>query len=142
MSKAKFSDIDSSVSDMVTRIQNAYADRFIHINRSDIFLIYKDCEKNAFAAKTNVTNGLYRALTKKKIIIQIWKQGWHLEKEVDRALIVFRELSRIDLNDKDKSEYKLIRPDLTDFKFLLQKIGLNHENKDTFFSKVLTPVAK
>jgi hypothetical protein len=141
MAKTKYSDVDSSVSDMVIRVMNAWPDRFIHINRPDLHLIFKDAPKSIWGAKTNVTNGLYRALTKKKLIIQIWKQGWALDKEVDRALIIFRELSRIDLNDKDKSEYRLIKPDLNDFKFLLEKIGLNHENKDAFFSKILS-VAK
>jgi hypothetical protein len=129
-------DADSSVSDFVTIIQNVFPDKFLHINRNDISLIFKDAPKSPWAIRTNVTNGLYRALLKKKIIIQIWKQDWALTKEVDRALLIFRELSKIDLNDKDKSEYKLIKPDLTDFKSILNKIGLNHEHKEEYFKKV------
>jgi len=135
--KAKFLDADNTVNDMVTRVMSAYPDRFIHINRQDLLLLFKDAPKNPWSAKTNVTNGLYRTLTKKKIIIQIHKQVWTADSEVDKALLIFRELSRIDLNDKDKSEYKLIAPTLVDFKFILEKIGLNHEHKEEFFAKVL-----
>lgn len=138
MAKAKFVEVSDEVSAMVSKIQNVFFERFSHVNRTDVYLIFKDAAKNSFAARTNVTNGLYRALTKKKIIIQIWKQNWELNKEVDNALLIFRELSRIAKDDHD--EYKLIRPDLTDFKFLLEKIGLNHEHKDEFFSKVIPPV--
>lgn len=138
--KAKYLDVTSDVTTMVDALFNKFPDRFIHIGRKDLCLIFKDADKSQWQAKTNVTNGLYRSLTGKKIIIQIHKQAWVLDKPVDRALLIFRELSRIDLNQKDKSEYKLIKPDLTDFKFLLNKIGLNHEHKDEFFSKVLNPV--
>jgi hypothetical protein len=138
--KAKYSDVTADVTTLVDTIMNKWPDRFIHISRKDLCLIFKDADKSQWQAKTNVTNGLYRTLTGKKIIIQIHKQSWVLDKPVDRALLLFRELSRIDLNQKDKSEYKLLKPDLTDFKFLLNKIGLNHEHKDEFFSKVLAPV--
>jgi hypothetical protein len=136
MAKAKFVPADQSVEDMVSRVITAWPDRFIHLNRKDICLIFKDAPKNAFKAKTNITNGVYRALTNKKIIIQIHKQEWALMKETDRALLIYRELYRVDLNAKDKSEYKLIHEDVKDFKKILEKTGLNNETAEMFLSKV------
>ncbi len=138
MAKAKFVPADSSVEDMVTRVINAWPDRFMHLNRKDICLIFKDADKNAFKAKTNITNGVYRALTNKKIVIQIHKQEWTLMNETERALLIYRELYRVDLNAKDKTEYKLVREDVKDFKKILEKIGLNNETAETFLSKVVT----
>lgn len=136
MSKAKFVDADTSVTDLARKIQNTFPDRFIHIKPADIYFVFKDAPKNAFKVKTNITNGLYRALTGRKIIIQIWKQEWTLLSETDRALLLYRELYRIDLNQKDKTEYKLIKEDVKDFSKILEKIGLHNETADQFLSKV------
>ena len=102
MAKGKYLDVTADVTTMVDALFNKFPDRFIHINRKDLCLIFLDRDKNSWEAKTNVTNGLYRTLTGKKIIIQIHKQAWTLNKPVDKALLLFRELSRIDLNQKDK----------------------------------------
>jgi hypothetical protein len=139
MAKTRYETVANDVNQMVEKLINIFPERFMHIKlREDVCLMFKDSPKSSWNAKTNVTNGLYRTLTGKKLIIQIWKGAWELDKPVDRALTLFRELSRIDLNEKNKVEYKLIKPDLNDFKFILEKIGLNHEKKDEFFKKVTT----
>ena len=51
-------------------------------------------------------------------------------------MTLYRELYRIDLNEKTK-DYKLIKPDLTDFVKILDKVGLHKETVDVFFAKVL-----
>lgn len=136
MSKAKFVDADASVTDLARKIQNTFPDRFIHIKPNDVYYVFKDAPKNVFKIKTNVTNGLYRALTGKKIIIQIHKQEWTLLNDTERALLIYRELYRIDLNQKDKTEYKLIKEDIKDFSKILEKIGLHNETADQFLSTV------
>jgi hypothetical protein len=135
--KAKFLEADSSVKVLAHKIKTVFSDRFIHIKPEDIYFVFKDADKNSWKAKTNVTNGLYRALTGKKIIIQIHKQAWNLMKDTEKALLLYRELYRIDINSKDKSEYKLIREDVKDFSKILEKIGLHNETAEVFLNKVL-----
>ena len=139
--KAKYYEADTSVIELGRKIQNVFFDRFCHIKPNDIYYVFKDAAKNSFKAKTNITNGLYRSLTNKKIIIQIHKQEWELLKETDRALLIYRELYRIDKNQNDPSEYKLTREDVKDFKKILEKVGLHNETAESFLSKVVNPVA-
>ena len=135
MAKTKFLEADNSVHDVVTKLMNTFPDRFLHINRNDLLLVMKDAPKSTYKAKTKILNGFYRMLTKKKIVIELWKQGWELDKAAERALTLYRELYRVDINDTTK-DYKLTKPDLTDFTKILEKVGLHGETTDQFFSKV------
>lgn len=141
--KAKYEDADNSVADMVNKVMNAFPDRFLHINRNDLYLVFKDAEKSSWKAKTRLLNGFYRMLTKKKIVIEIHKQEWVLlkDRESERALVLYRELYRVDKNEKT-NDYKLVKPDLQDFTKILEKIGLHNETVDQFFSKVVPVAAK
>jgi hypothetical protein len=136
MAKTKYVEAVPGVETLVTKIMETWPDRFAHIGRTDILLVMKDSPKSTYKARTRLLNGFYRMLTKKKIIIELWKQGWDLDKSVDRALTIYRELWRVDLRETT-GEYKLIRPDLTDFTKILEKTGLHGETAEEFFNKVV-----
>jgi hypothetical protein len=136
MAKTKYEPAGASVEEMVTKIMSSFPDRFIHIQRNDLLIVMRDSPKCSYNAKTKIMNGFYRMLTKKKIVIELWKQGWELDKPAEKLLTLYRELYRIDLNEKTK-DYKLVKPDLTDFTKILEKVGLHRETVDAFFSKVL-----
>jgi c-di-GMP-related signal transduction protein len=136
MAKTKYEPAGASVEEMVTKIMSSFPDRFIHIQRNDLLIVLRDSPKCSYGAKTKILNGFYRMLTKKKIVIELWKQGWELDKPAERLLTLYRELYRVDLNEKTK-DYKLIKPDLTDFVKILDKVGLHKETVDVFFAKVL-----
>ena len=136
MSKTKYIDSTPAMEDMVTKIMETWFDRFSHIVRTDILIVVKDSAKSPYKARTRLLNGFYRMLTKKKIIIELHKGSWDLDKPVDRALTLYRELFRIDLRESTK-DYKLTRPDLTDFTKILDKVGLHKETAEEFFSKVI-----
>jgi hypothetical protein len=136
MAKTKYVDAVPGVDTMLTKIMEVWPDRFAHINRTDILLVMKDAPKSTYKARTRLLNGFYRMLTKKKIIIELWKQGWELDKNVDRALTIYRELWRVDLRETT-GEYKLTKPDLSDFTKILEKTGLHGETASEFFNKVV-----
>lgn len=136
MAKTKYVEAAPAVESLVTKIMEVWPDRFAHINRTEILLVMKDSPKSAYRARTRLLNGFYRMLTKKKIIIELWKQGWDLDKPVDRALSVYRELWRIDTRETNH-EYKLVKPDLSDFTKILEKTGLHGETAEAFFNKVI-----
>lgn len=136
MAKTKYVEAVPGVEALVTKIMEVWPDRFAHINRTEIQLVMKDAPKSTYKARTRLLNGLFRTLTKKKIIIELWKQGWDLDKPVDRALTIYRELFRIDLRESN-NEYKLVRPDLTDFTKILEKTGLHGETAEQFLNKVI-----
>ncbi len=136
MAKTKYVDAVPSAESLVTKVMEVWPDRFAHINRTDILLVMKDSPKSTYKARTRLLNGFYRMLTKKKIIIELWKQGWDLDKPVDRALTIYRELWRIDTRESS-NEYKLVKPDLTDFTKILEKTGLHGETAEQFFTKVI-----
>jgi hypothetical protein len=134
--KTKYIEANSTVEELTTKLMQAWPDRFIHINRNDILLVMKDAPKSTYDARTRLLNGFYRMLTKKKIIIEVWKQAWELDKPAERALTLYRELYRIDKNAKT-GDYKLTKPDLTDFTKILDKVGLHKETVDEYFGKVV-----
>jgi len=134
--KAKYTAATNDVEDMVTKLMNTFADRLIHIKRNDILLVFLDRPKNSWKAKIRLLNGFYRMLTQKKIVIEIWKQEWELSKPAQKALLLYRELYKVDLDSK-KVDYKLVKYDLQDFKKILEKTGLNGETTDQFFAKVI-----
>jgi Putative phage metallopeptidase len=136
MSKTKYVEAPHTVEDLVTKIMQVWPDRFAHINRTDILLVMKDSAKSTYKARTRLLNGFYRMLTKKKIIIEVHKQSWDQDKQVDRALTLYRELFRVDLRETTK-DYKLVKPDLSDFTKILEKTGLHGETAEDFFSKVI-----
>jgi len=136
MAKTKYVEAVPGVETLVTKVMEVWPDRFAHINRTEILLVMKDAPKSTYKARTRLLNGFYRMLTKKKIIIELWKQGWDLDKPVDRALTIYRELFRIDLRETN-NEYKLVKPDLTDFTKILEKTGLHGETAEEFFNKVV-----
>ena len=135
MAKTKYVDAGPVIESMVTKIMEVWPDRFAHVNRADILLVMKDAPKSTYKARTRLLNGFYRMLTKKKIIIELHKQAWELDKPAERALSIYRELFRVDLNDQ--KEYKLTKPDLNDFTKILDKIGLHKETVEEFFGKVI-----
>jgi len=136
MAKTKYVEAVPGVETLVTKVMEVWPDRFAHINRTEILLVMKDAPKSTYKARTRLLNGFYRMLTKKKIIIELWKQGWDLDKPVDRALTIYRELFRIYLRETN-NEYKLVKPDLTDFTKILEKTGLHGETAAEFFNKVV-----
>ena len=136
MAKTKYVEAGNAVEELVTKIMQTWPDRFLHVTRTDILLVMKDSPKSAYKAKTRLLNGFYRMLTKKKIIIEVHKQSWELDKPADRALTLYRELYRVDLRETTK-DYKLVKPDLTDFTKILEKVGLHGETVETFFEKVI-----
>lgn len=136
MAKTKYTVVSTDVEEMVTKLMNSFADRFIHIKRQDLYLCFKDSAKSSYKARTRLLNGFYRGLTQKKIVIEIHKQEWELSKPAEKALLLYRELYKIDLRESTK-DYKLTRFDLNDFKKILEKVGLHMENVDQFFSKIL-----
>ena len=136
MAKTKYTEAGAEPEALVTKIMETWFDRFSHVVRNDILLIMKDSPKSSYKARTRLLNGFYRMLTKKKIIIEIHKQAWETDKPVDRALTLYRELYRIDLRETTK-DYKLTRPDLSDFTKILEKVGLHGETAEQFLSKVL-----
>lgn len=136
MAKTKYESAGNAIEEMVTKIMSSFPDRFIHIQRNDLLIVLRDSPKCSYNAKTKILNGFYRMLTKKKIVIELWKQGWELDKPAERLLTLYRELYRVDINEKSK-DYKLIKPDLTDFVKILDKVGLHKETVDAFFAKVL-----
>ena len=141
MAKTKYVEADMTVHALVDSIMNAWPDRFMHIQRNDLLIIMKDAPKSAYKAKTKVMNGFYRMLTKKKIVIELHKQEWDSYNPANRVLMLYRELWRIDLNAKT-GDYKLVKPDLTDFTAILDKVGLHKESVDAFFVKITSPEVK
>lgn len=139
MAKAKYVPVSADVEEMVNGLFNSFFDRFSHVKRVDLYLCFKDAPKSSYKARTRLLNGFYRGLTQKKIVIEIHKQEWELSKTEERALLLYRELYRIDLN-KEKTDYKLTRPDLTDFTKILEKVGLHGETAGEFFKKIVSPV--
>lgn len=140
MAKTKYTAASAEVEEMVNKVMNSFPDRFIHIKRNDLYFCFKDSPKSAYKAKTRLLNGLFRGLTQKKILIEIHKQEWELLKNypAQQALLIYRELYKIDLNETTK-DYKLIRFDLQDFTKILEKVGLHGETVDQFFGKIVTP---
>jgi len=136
MAKTKYVEASQDAESLVSKVMEVWPDRFAHINRTEILLVMKDSAKSTYRARTRLLNGFYRMLTKKKIIIELWKQGWDLDKPVDRALTVYRELWRIDTRETTH-DYKLVKPDLTDFTKILEKTGLHGETAEQFFNKVI-----
>jgi hypothetical protein len=136
MAKTKYTDATPAMEDLVSKIMQTWFDGFSHVTRTDILLVVKDSPKSTYKAKTRLLNGFYRMLTKKKIIIEIHKQAWELDKPVDRALMLYRELFRIGTRETT-NDYKLMRPDLVDFTKILEKTGLRGETAEEFFSKVI-----
>ncbi len=136
MAKTKYSDAPTNVEELVTKIMSTWPDRFAHITRTDILLVMKDSPKSTYKARTRLLNGFYRMLTKKKIIIEVHKQSWELDKPVDRALTIYRELFRVDLREAT-NDYKLVKPDLLDFTKILEKTGLHGETAEEFLGKVI-----
>lgn len=136
MAKTKYIEAVPGVEDLVTKIMQVWPDRFAHINRTDILLVMKDSVKSTYKARTRLLNGFYRMLTKKKIIIEVHKQSWDLDKSAERALTLYRELFRIDTREST-NDYKLMKPDLTDFSKILEKTGLHGETTADFFNKVI-----
>lgn len=136
MAKTKYTDATPVMEDLVSKIMQTWFDRFSHVTRTDILLIVKDSPKSTYKARTRLLNGFYRMLTKKKIIIELHKQAWELDKPVDRALTLYRELYRIDKRDTT-NDYKLTKPDLSDFTKILEKVGLHGETAEEFFNKVI-----
>jgi hypothetical protein len=138
MAKTKYTEARTEIGQVVDKLFNSFPDRLIHIKRSDVLLVEKDSPKSTYKAKTRLLNGFYRMLTAKKIIIEVWKQEWELLRDhpAEKALLLYRELYKIDINDKTK-DYKLMKFDLTDFKKLVEKTGLNGETTDQFFAKVI-----
>jgi hypothetical protein len=136
MAKTKYLDATPAMEDLVSKIMQTWFDRFSHITRTDILLVVKDSPKSSYKAKTRLLNGFYRMLTKKKIIIEIHKGAWDQDKPVDRALMLYRELYRIDTRETT-NDYKLIKPDLSDFTKILEKTGLHGETAQEFFNKVI-----
>jgi hypothetical protein len=136
MSKTKYVEATNNVEELVTKIMQTWPDRFQHITRTDILLLMKDSPKSTYKARTRLFNGLFRMVTKKKIVIEVHKQSWDLDKPVDRALTIYRELYRVDLRETTK-DYKLTRPDLSDFTKILEKTGLHGETAEAFFGKVI-----
>lgn len=136
MAKTKYVEASHDAEALVSKVMEVWPDRFAHITRTEILLVMKDSPKSTYKARTRLLNGFYRMLTKKKIIIELWKQGWDLDKSVDRALTIYRELWRIDRRESN-NEYKLIKPDLTDFTKILEKTGLHGETAEAFFNKVI-----
>jgi len=137
MAKTKYVDATPAMEELVSKIMETWFDRFSHVTRTDILLVVKDSPKSGgYKAKTRLLNGFYRMLTKKKIIIEIHKQSWDQDKPVDRALAIYRELFRIDTRETT-SDYKLMRPDLSDFTKILEKTGLHGETAEEFFNKVI-----
>jgi hypothetical protein len=137
MPKTKYIDSTPAMEEMVTKIMETWMDRFSHVNRTDILIVVKDNPKETnFRAKTRLLNGFYRMLTKKKIVIELDKKNWDLDKPADRALTIYRELFRIDKREST-NDYKLNRPDLTDFTKILDKVGLHKETSEEFFAKVI-----
>ncbi len=136
MAKTKYTDSTPAMEDLVSKIMQTWFDRFSHVTRNDILLVVKDSPKSTYKAKTRLLNGFYRMLTKKKIIIEIHKGSWDLDKPVDRALTLYRELFRIDTREST-NDYKLMRPDLSDFTKILEKTGLHGETAEEFFNKVI-----
>lgn len=136
MAKTKYVEAPQAMEDLVSKIMETWFDRFSHVTRSDILLVVKDSPKSGYKAKTRLLNGFYRMLTKKKIIIEVHKGAWDQDKPVDRALMIYRELFRIDTRETT-SDYKLMRPDLSDFTKILEKTGLHGETAEEFFNKVI-----
>lgn len=136
MAKTKYVEAPNNVEELVTKIMTVWPDRFQHITRTDILLVMKDSPKSTYKARTRLLNGFYRMLTKKKIIIELHKQGFDLDKPVDRALTLYRELFRVDLRETT-NEYKLVKPDLSDFTKILEKTGLHGETAEEFLGKVI-----
>lgn len=135
--KTKYEPVSNSVSEMVDRLINTFPDKFIHINRNDLCLMFKDSPKSSWQARTRIFNGLYRTLTGKKILMEFSKQDWELNTEVQRAVLVYRELLKVAFSDK-KKDYVIRRFDVQDFKEVLEKLGLSYENADSFFQSVVT----
>jgi len=136
MAKTKYLEAPNSAEELVSKIMQVFPDRFAHIQRADILLVAKDSPKSSYKARTRLLNGFYRMLTKKKIIIELHKQAWELDKPVDRALTVYRELYSLDLRESN-GEYKINKPDLNDFTKILDKTGLHGETAEQFLSKAL-----
>jgi len=137
MAKTKYVDSTPAMEEMVTKIMETWPDRFLHITRNDILIVVKDSAKQGnFKAKTRLLNGYFRMVTKKKIVIEIDKAHWDLDKPSDRALTLYRELFRIDLRESTK-DYKLTPPDLKDFTKIVEKVGLHRETAEEFFNKVI-----
>lgn len=135
--KARYEDASQELISVVDKLQNTFADRFIHISRKDLLLVFLNAPKSSWKIRTRLLNGLYQKLTGKKIVIEVHKQEFELQKPVERFTMLYRELYRIDLKETDKSNYKLVKPDVHDFKAILSKMGLNMETADQFFSKIL-----
>lgn len=136
MSKVKYTEATPAVEDLVTKIMQVWPDRFSHINRTDLLLVMKDSAKSSYKARTRLLNSYNRLITKKKILIEVHKQSFDLDKPVDRALTIYRELYKVDIHEKTK-DYKLVKPDLADFTKILEKTGLHGETASDFFHKVI-----
>jgi hypothetical protein len=134
--KTKYEPVSNSVAEMVDRVMNAFPDKFLHINRNDLCLMFKDAPASSWRARTRIFNGLYRTLTGKKILVEFSKQDWELDTEIQRAVLIYRELLKVAFSDK-KKDYVIRRYDVQDFREVLEKLGLSYENADKFFASLV-----
>jgi predicted metallopeptidase len=112
----------------VTKQVIAGFDRFKHINPDEILIIYKCSEKSRDAANVRKFPKLYSVLAPgKKILLVIWRPNWESTNLPKKIALIYHELIHIGFDEK-KTDYKMVRHDVEDFKELISRLGFNYEN--------------
>lgn len=127
MARAKYEPASADVHTLIEKVINAYPHRFMHINRADLHLTFKDHPTSAWRGRTRLLNEFYSSLTSKKIAIEFHKQYWEECNEDQKAMLIMHELFHILFDEKNR-EYKLRQHDVKDFYELLKEFGLNYES--------------
>lgn len=114
---------------MVEKVSKAFPTKFGHIKQADLCLVYRNSVKSSYKVKTRILNNMFRALTDKKIIVEIWEQAWETATESQKALLVYQALYHISWNEK-KADYAIRKYDLTGYYEMFKEWGLSYEGAD------------
>lgn len=136
MARTVYEPASNEVIDLTRKVIKAFPEKFLHINMDDIHFIFKDAEKSRNRAYVKLIKGDQQTYTKKKITFCVWKQDWDSSNDKQRAFVIYHELTHLGF-DEDKNKYIMRDHDVKDFHENLKLFGLNGENVDSIFTKVV-----
>ncbi len=140
MGRIVYEPASNEVIETTRTLIKTFPDKFLHVKLEDIHFIFKDAEKSRVKAYVQLFKGELQTLTKKKIMLCVWKQDWESSTEATRAFIIYHELTHIQFNE-EKNKYVMRDHNVKDFKENLELFGLSREKIDSVFSEIITKTA-
>jgi len=117
----------------VRAILSKFSDLF-QLQDTELVILYFRATKSKVMAKTRLVPEAYHCLAVQPIMIEVWLEGFEQVREGMKNLILYRELSRIEKDEK--GEFYLKDYDFKDFYEIVEKVGLKGEKAEEVFAKV------